>query len=419
MLTGFASWKWLRSCCPFHAMCYSGPEPRSWSQTGPDGSPWPFFNVHGENGTNACPNNCCGANDTAHYCLWDLSQGALLEDQINNAEAASRLQAAAKNFRETGQPFFLGQGYHRPHLPWIIPKPFYDAMETPTEATHQAWPADRPAIHFHDCAEMSHPYWDTNGWGVPLDQGDYFASHQGEMRRAYYAAVSYIDSLMGDLLQVLDTEGIADDTIVLVMGDHAFMMRAPFMPNATGKITNALAEVVDIYPTLVELAGLQLPTGAAGEYLGGTSLKPVLEDPTTSVKKVALSQFPRCWQNNTQHPSGNKPGDENNQTVSWESMSDCHWTYREGFDFMGYRMRTEEWALTQWVRWNGTSLRPNWNQTVGLELYDHRNNTGMAPSAFDDFENENLAYEPALQPVLMQLLEQLHQEFAKWWTPNP
>lgn len=89
---------------------------------------------------------------------------------------------------------------------------------------------------------------------------------------------------------------------------------------------------------LSELAGLELPTGQGGEYLGGVSQVPVMHNPQgPGVKDVALSQFPRCWQNNT-HYEGNKPGDENNRTNSWESMSDCHWTDRLYIDYMGYRV---------------------------------------------------------------------------------
>lgn len=80
-----------------------------------------------------------------------------------------------------------------------------------------------------------------------------------------------------------------------------------------------------------------MPTGAGGAKLGGTSLASVFHDPKAMPKTVALSQFPRCWQNNTDH-TGSKPGDENNRTVSWETMSDCHWTRRGGLDFMGYKV---------------------------------------------------------------------------------
>ena len=80
------------------------------------------------------------------------------------------------------------------------------------------------------------------------------------------------------------------------------LFRAPWMTNAVGVKVKQLAELVDMYPTLSELAmgpGM-LPTGVGGEHLGGTSLVPIFKNPDgPGVKTVALSQFPRCWQNNT------------------------------------------------------------------------------------------------------------------------
>ena len=113
---------------------------------------------------------------------------------------------------------------------------------------------------------------------------------------------------------------------------HVFrplFFRAPWITSSVGKKSKALAELVDLAPTLWELAGLPMPTGPAGASLGGTSLVPVFYDPAASVKDVALSQFPRCWQNNTGH-DGNSitapgmpfggPGDERNKTNSIMSM---------------------------------------------------------------------------------------------------
>jgi len=87
------------------------------------------------------------------------------------------------------------------------------------------------------------------------------------------------------------------------------IIRAPWIETAINATTSALAEAVDLYPTLSELAGLPLPTGDGGQYLGGVSLVPVFRDPEHGqVKNATLSQFPRCWQNNTHFENSNKPG---------------------------------------------------------------------------------------------------------------
>ena len=178
-----------------------------------------------------------------------------------------------------------------------------------------------------------------------------------------------------------------------------------------------MAEAVDLYPTLSELAGLTMPTGVAGEYLTGASLVPVMNDPVNGVAKTeTLSQFPRCFQNNTHH-SGGKPGDENKHTSSWESMSDCHWTDRAFIDFMGYKMRTHNASITVWSVWNGTALKPDWVNAVGVELYDHTGDTGTAPMAFDDYENVNLAGKPEWAGVEAGMRSRLEALVAKYMTP--
>lgn len=198
-----------------------------------------------------------------------------------------------------------------------------------------------------------------------------------------------------------------------------FVIRAPWIQHSVNLTTSALAEAVDLYPTLSELAGLSLPSGPAGEALGGTSLVPIMNGASPGgVKDVTLSQFPRCWQNNTHH-TGSKPGDENNFTVSWESMSDCHWTDREWIDFMGYKLRTPNMSITRWARWDGTALAPIWSEVVAAELYSHVGDDGMAPAAFDNYENVNLAGQPAFKTIETDLFERLKAEVAKWRTPWP
>jgi hypothetical protein len=56
-----------------------------------------------------------------------------------------------------------------------------------------------------------------------------------------------------------------------------------------------------------------------------------------------------------------------------------------------YKMRTSNMSVTQWLKWDGANLLPMWNESVGVELYSHVGDVGMAPAAFDDFENVNLA----------------------------
>lgn len=86
-----------------------------------------------------------------------------------------------------------------------------------TIQVHKQWPSDVPHIGFHECAEMSHNYFGSDGYGTPFSDKD-FSGHQSLMRRAYYGCLSYADALMGKALAMLENGGAAQDTIVTFIG---------------------------------------------------------------------------------------------------------------------------------------------------------------------------------------------------------
>ena len=138
---------------------------------------------------------------------------------------------------------------------------------------------------------------------------------QRTLRRAYYAAISDTDSLIGRVLDELDKLGLANDTIVSFNADHGWqlgehnewckmtnfelgtrvpmMIRVPWKPAWMGKRTSALSELVDLYPTLAELAGLPPST----ENLEGKSLVPLFTNQSDQIKNMSLSQFTKCGSN--------------------------------------------------------------------------------------------------------------------------
>ena len=81
---------------------------------------------------------------------------------------------------------------------------------------------------------------------------------------------------------------------------------------------------------------------------------------------------------------------------------------------MGYKMRTSNMSVTRWWRWDGALLQPKWDQPVATELYSHLGDDGIAPAAFDDFENVNLAGSPAWAAVESALLARLEVEVKRW-----
>ena len=209
------------------------------------------------------------------------------------------------------------------------------------------------------------------------------------------------------------------------------LIRAPWVKGSAGRVAWSLAEAVDIAPTLWDLAGVGLPdpTTPGGAHLGGVSLRPAMAT-GAEVKTVALSQFPRCWQNNTNHEPvrpGYGPGDEHNLTVSWMSMSDCHWMRREDLDYMGYSLRTDSpfpLRFVLWLKWHPTQAHPtgepDWNTVVGTELYNHSASdlAGKQGAPIIDYldstENENLAANDDHASLITELTKTLRRTVEKW-----
>lgn len=176
-----------------------------------------------------------------------------------------------------GKPFFLAAGFHKPHLPWTAPKRFFDlypagSIVIPAEPAMR----DVPPIALQT---------ELTGFAQPDSRAAAVA--------AYYACVSFIDDQVGLLLNELDRRGLWENTVVIFISDHGFHLgdhgglwaklsafgestRVPFLlagPGVPkGRVVSATVELVDVYPTLVELAGLPLPDG-----LEGRSLAPLLQ----------------------------------------------------------------------------------------------------------------------------------------------
>jgi iduronate 2-sulfatase len=219
-------------------------------------------------------------------------------DNISANLAISELRSLAKK----PEPFFLALGIFKPHTPYKIPKRYWDmyrredipAIETP------ARPRNAPEIAFHANHEIL---------GEPNDRRTLDEEAKRELRHGYYAAMSYADAQFGKVLDALDKLKLADNTIVVVVGDNGFQLgehdcwgkmtlfgwdgRVPLIISApgTGKggtKTAALSELIDIFPTLTDLCSLPNPP-----KLDGTSLVPVLKDVNATVKSAALTQHPR------------------------------------------------------------------------------------------------------------------------------
>lgn len=206
-----------------------------------------------------------------------------------------------KELQASEEPFFLAVGFMKPHLPFNSPQKYWDLYSRsdfrPT--AQEKWPKNAPDEAFHRFGELRHYH------GIPKN-GPVDDSLSVTLQHGYYAAVSYVDHLIGWVLDALDNTGLRNNTIVVLWGDHGWnlgdhglwckhcnfktSLHAPLIISAPNyrKATSvdALVEFIDIYPTIAELSGLPLPG-----TMEGKSLVPLLENPTAEHKNFVISQF--------------------------------------------------------------------------------------------------------------------------------
>jgi len=220
-------------------------------------------------------------------------------DGMIAAEAILQLQ----NFKNTEQPFFLAVGFLKPHLPFNAPKKYwdlydFDKIELPENMQK---PKDAPDECMHNFGEL------RNYTDVP-DQGPMEKEFMRKLIHGYYACVSYTDAQIGKVLDELERLGLAENTIVILWGDHGWnlgdhglwckhcnfekvlhtpvILRVPQKPKNLK--TDALIEYVDIYPSVCELAGLSKPF-----HLQGKSFAPLTENPKLPWKEEVYSRWIR------------------------------------------------------------------------------------------------------------------------------
>ena len=300
------------------------------------------------------------------------SESAAVDDlSYPDGEIARAAAARLRAFANTEESFFLAVGMLRPHLPFNAPKRYWDLYE-------------RDAIPLPEATEPASnaPPWQLTSWGelrsyddIP-SQGSLDQAKTRELRHAYLACASYVDAQLGIVLETLRDTGLEGETLVVLWSDHGWKLgdygawskhtnveldtRVPLMLAVPGRSdrgmrTPALAELIDLYPTIAELCGLRTPP-----EVEGVSLTPLLDDPEATVREAAFSFYPR--------------------TAQIDGMKTS---------MMGDSMRTDRWRLTHWRRRNDPFA------TIAIELYDHH---------ADPLEQNNLADDPAYAAIIDDLL---------------
>ena len=223
--------------------------------------------------------------NTLEYCMAD--EDDLVQSDGKTAKKASEL------IRELGKkdkPFFLAVGFVRPHVPFVAPSKYFE-------------PYDYRQVELPESVEND---WDD----IPKAGINYRTTPGMKMNETqikkgiatYYASVSFMDAQVGKVIKTLKDEGLKDNTIIIFTSDHGFHLnehdfwmkvglmdessRVPMIIKVPGKkpaVCDSFTELIDLYPTITELCGLEVPKRIQGKDLG-----PMLDDPTKTVRDGAF-----------------------------------------------------------------------------------------------------------------------------------
>eukprot|EP00037_Helgoeca_nana_P016342 m.153861 g.153861 ORF g.153861 m.153861 type:complete len:698 (+) comp23475_c0_seq2:76-2169(+) len=300
--------------------------PYAWTTDDPELSPyyhapnkmyWQCSAAPGYNTT--CPGGGMGHRETPSYATVNASLEAevpLMDDQI--ATQAVKTLGILKGRPDT--PWFVGVGFHLPHLPDLVPQRFVDLYPNPVDLPdNQFAPNHMPLVAWSSSGELREQYSDARALGATGAVNTTLpANFTVALRRHYYGAVSYLDYQVGRVLTALSENNQEENTIVALWGDHGYQLGEH---GIWCKVTNfelathtaliiswpgmgkpgrstSFVEFVDIFPTLSDLAGIAVPplcppnSSHIELCTEGVSLKPIFFDETAEVKTASFSQYP-------------------------------------------------------------------------------------------------------------------------------
>jgi len=314
------------------------------------------------------------------------------------------------------QPFFLAMGFIRPHLAWIAPKKYwdiYDPTTLPVLINEQVTP-NTPPYAISTSYELTH-YVDQIDFPKPRDAQRLTHKNAQHLMHGYYACVSYVDAQIGRILAALNKHGHTDNTIVVLWSDHGWKLgehngwgkmsnyeidtRVPLLiatpdSRSAGKQISSPVELLDLFPTLCELAQIETPT-----FIDGKSRVDMLNNPDEKYQSVAYSQYYRRYDHSEapQHSESLQPS-----------------RIRQ---YMGYALRT---ATHRYVQWRDFET----GDITAHELYDHRTDDAESENIFDkvspelinELSNTLLASHP---PQKLSLLPAVHSNPNSGRLPSP
>ena len=288
---------------------------------------------------------------------WMASDGVDEEqtDGIGASEAIKKLE----NFSNTGEKFFLAVGFFRPHTPFVAPKKYFDLYSIEDIEIPKSSPDYLRTIPIPAAKSVR----------AKKNQINLEEDLAKEIKQAYYATISFVDAQVGRIINKLKQTGLDKNTIVVFTSDHGYHMgehghwqkqtlfnnatKVPLIINVPGedytsKISKSPVELIDIFPTLMDLTNIITPSHVVGQ-----SLKPIIENKSSDVRKNALTR----WSN-------------------------------------GYSIMTDRFRLTKW----------DINGDFQYELYDHK---------FDEQELNNLALDSSYSSICDSLIQTINLRIAQ------
>lgn len=290
---------------------------------------------------------------------WLAAEGT--DEEQTDGMIADAAVAELQRYHREDRPFFLAVGLFRPHTPYVAPKKYFDM-----------YPLDQIVVpEVPEGYDKTIPEPALKSIRRKKEQINLADDLAKQAIQAYYATISFADAQVGKVLETLETTGLAKDTVVVFTSDHGYHMgehghwqKTTLFENATrvpliisspdqrdkGGVVTSPVEMVDIYPTLAELSGLEAP-----DFLSGVSLAASMDNSSVKPRESALSQY-----------------------------------------MQGYSIRTERFRYTEWGE----------KGAEGVELYgcqdDPEELKNLAHSGGEDFVG-----------VISELSEKLHQRIAE------
>ncbi|OXB75222.1 UNVERIFIED_CONTAM: hypothetical protein H355_016955, partial [Colinus virginianus] len=363
-------------------------------------------------------------------CPVDVTEmpGGTLPD-IQSTEEAIRLLNVMKTKK---QKFFLAIGYHKPHIPLRYPQEFLKLypLENITLAPDPSVPEKLPPVAYNPWMDIRQRD-DVKALNVSFPYGPLPDDFQRLIRQSYYAAVSYLDTQVGLLLNALDDVGLSNSTIVVFTADHGWSLgehgewakysnfdvatQVPLMFYVPGMTTSSasqgervfpflnpfsrtldlvpqgqskkMVELVSLFSTLAELAGLQVPPACPETSFHvalcteGTSIVRYFKSSEQKVqkKKDGCDDINMCY--SEEHPAFSqypRPADAPQWNSDKPRLKDIR--------IMGYSMRTVDYRYTVWVRFNPENFSADFEDVCAGELYM----MGTDPNQDNNIYNDTL-----------------------------